>query len=286
MPTIYNTEAICLRAFPYSETSLIIHCITPDRGRVSAMAKGAKRAKSSLAGACEPLSLNQLQLKEGKSLDVLYQYQSLKPFWTIRQNMLKLACANLMAELVYTVTAEGDADSLAVFQLLKTTLLTLESPTVDASQALAHAFRFQTSLLALCGYQLSLDTCAVTHDFLDDDRSYYPFSPELSGVVTTQTNKQNDERHNDFKKTPLVNVSTITLQVLRDPLKALSSGQWQQASLTKCHRFLQYAVTYRLEQAVKSYQWLGQEIEQVILKETKQEPDGSVQKANGSSVAV
>jgi len=253
MPTIYNTEAICLKTFPYSETSLIIHCITPSQGRVRAMAKGAKRSKSPLAGACEPLSLNQLQLKAGKSLDVVYQYQSLKPFWHIRRHMLKLACANLMAELVYAVCAEGEPDSLSLFELLKHSLLTLESDTQsDTRQILALTFAFQTQLLALCGYQLSLDTCALTHEFLDDDRLYYPFSAELGGVLTVPWPEHD--------RTPVVNVSTLTLQVLRDPLAALESDLWGRADVVKLHRFLRYAVTYRLEHTIHSYQWLEQEI--------------------------
>lgn len=281
MPTIYNTEAICLRTFPYQETSLIIHCVTPEQGRISVIAKGAKRHKSPLAGACEALSLNQLQLKEGKSLDILYQYQSLKPFWNIRQNMFKLACANLMAELVYSVTAEGDADSTEVFELLKQSLLTLENPNTNDVLALAYTFCFQTTLLALCGYQLGLSTCVVTHEFLDDDRTYYPFSPELGGLVSVAPQElQHTDAENYRPNTPLVNVSLSTIQLLRDPLQALKTDVWEQANLLKVHRFLQYALTYRLEHQIKSYNWLGQELAAILGESSTVKPQDSRKRSN------
>ena len=41
-----KTEAIVLRSIRYGEADRILHLYTPDHGRVSAIAKGARRARS------------------------------------------------------------------------------------------------------------------------------------------------------------------------------------------------------------------------------------------------
>ncbi|HRR28232.1 MAG TPA: DNA repair protein RecO [Victivallales bacterium] len=43
MNRIHETQAIVLRKVPYSESSLIISCLTPDYGRLDLMVKGARR---------------------------------------------------------------------------------------------------------------------------------------------------------------------------------------------------------------------------------------------------
>lgn len=48
-------HALLLRRIPYSETSLICHFLTAEHGRISLMAKGARRAKSPFRAALAPL---------------------------------------------------------------------------------------------------------------------------------------------------------------------------------------------------------------------------------------
>jgi DNA repair protein RecO (recombination protein O) len=62
-----KTEAIVLRSIRYAEADRILHVYTPDRGRVSAIAKGARRAKSRFGARLEPFMQVQLLLREGRS---------------------------------------------------------------------------------------------------------------------------------------------------------------------------------------------------------------------------
>lgn len=45
-----KTQAIALRIAPYSRTSLVVHWLTPDHGRVTTLAKGAARPRSDFLG--------------------------------------------------------------------------------------------------------------------------------------------------------------------------------------------------------------------------------------------
>ena len=54
MPGPLKTEAIVLRSMRYGEADRILHLYTPHRGRVSAIAKGVRKAKSRFGGRLEP----------------------------------------------------------------------------------------------------------------------------------------------------------------------------------------------------------------------------------------
>ena len=67
MPGSLKTEAIVLRGIRYGEADRILHLYTPERGRVSAIAKGVRRAKSRFGGRLEPFFRLNLVLYQGKS---------------------------------------------------------------------------------------------------------------------------------------------------------------------------------------------------------------------------
>jgi DNA repair protein RecO (recombination protein O) len=66
MPGPVKTEAIVLRSLRYGEADRILHLYTPQRGRVSAIAKGVRRARSRFGGRLEPFFRLALDLHEGR----------------------------------------------------------------------------------------------------------------------------------------------------------------------------------------------------------------------------
>ncbi len=50
----YETEAVVLRTIRYSEADAVLTLMTRSRGRVSAIAKGARRTNSRLGGRLQP----------------------------------------------------------------------------------------------------------------------------------------------------------------------------------------------------------------------------------------
>lgn len=61
------TEAIVLRRTDYGEADRIINLLTPELGKVAALAKGVRKMKSKLAGGIELLAINEVTLIGGKS---------------------------------------------------------------------------------------------------------------------------------------------------------------------------------------------------------------------------
>ncbi len=66
MPGPVKTEAVVLRSIRYAEADRILHLYTPHRGRVSAIAKGVRRARSRFGGRLEPFFRLRLELHEGR----------------------------------------------------------------------------------------------------------------------------------------------------------------------------------------------------------------------------
>ena len=54
MPGSVKTEGIVLRSIRYGEADRVLHLYTPDRGRLGAIAKGVRRARSRFGGRLEP----------------------------------------------------------------------------------------------------------------------------------------------------------------------------------------------------------------------------------------
>ena len=62
----YQTEGIILKRVDFKEADRIITFITPDKGKIGAIAKGVRKPKSKLAGGIELLTISDLGLIRGK----------------------------------------------------------------------------------------------------------------------------------------------------------------------------------------------------------------------------
>ncbi len=66
MPGSLKTEAIVLRSIRYGEADRILHLYTPEYGRLGAIAKGARRARSRFGARLEPFFQIAVVLHEGR----------------------------------------------------------------------------------------------------------------------------------------------------------------------------------------------------------------------------
>ena len=62
-----HDDAFLLRSIPYSDSSLILHCLTAKHGRITLMARGARRAKSPFRAGLMPLHHLQIRWKPART---------------------------------------------------------------------------------------------------------------------------------------------------------------------------------------------------------------------------
>ena len=87
MPGPLKTEAVVLRSMRYGEADRILHVYTPMRGRVGAIAKGVRRARSRFGGRLEPYFRLNLGLHEGRSdLLTVTSAETIEPYPRLRED--------------------------------------------------------------------------------------------------------------------------------------------------------------------------------------------------------
>ena len=124
MPSkLYRDEAIVLRTYTLGEADRIIVMLTRTRGQVRAVAKGVRRTTSRFGARLEPFSMIDVQLHEGRSLDVVTQVETIEPFaGGITNDYAVFTCASTMVETAERLTEDdgdlGTADSAQQFLLL------------------------------------------------------------------------------------------------------------------------------------------------------------------------
>lgn len=189
MPT-YQTTGIIIGRTNFGEADRVIRLLTPDYGKVSAVAKGVRKLKSRNAGHLEPLGEASLMLARGRNLDTV---TSARLIWYPHQlaasyNTLSLAFA--LATAVDRLTEPGQP-SPELYATLREALQDLDTGTTNSLLELW----FKLRLLNILGYQPELTTCTICST--QDPESIYAFSPARGGIVC-----QSDTTPGDYPMNP------------------------------------------------------------------------------------
>ena len=108
MPGSTKLEAIVLRSIRYGEADRILHLLTPQRGRIGAIAKGARRARSRFGGRLEPFSRVALVLHEGRGdLLTVTGADSVDPHRPLREDAGTLDAAARSCDAVLKLFEDG-----------------------------------------------------------------------------------------------------------------------------------------------------------------------------------
>ena len=158
MPGSLRTEAIVLRSIRYGEADRILHLYTPEPGRLSAIAKGARRTRSRFGARLEPFFQLRALLYEGRSdLLTVTSAETLDAHGPLRERAASLDAAARACDAVSRLF-ETDDPSPAVFHLLANELRLLDDD--EAASRPAHQLAFRLKLLVAGGFTPQLATCA------------------------------------------------------------------------------------------------------------------------------
>jgi DNA repair protein RecO (recombination protein O) len=172
-----KTEAIVLRSMRYGEADRILHLFTPERGRLSAIAKGVRRAKSRFGGRLEPYFRLRLVLYQGRSdLLTVTSAETLEGHPRLREHGGALDGAARACDAVARMFDDHDAH-VGVYHLLANQLALLDADPARATRANALAFRLK--LLLAAGFAPQLAACASC----GESEHLAGFSGAAGGVV-------------------------------------------------------------------------------------------------------
>jgi len=137
----YNLSVIILKRQDFKEDDLLVTVYSLEKGKLTLLARGAKKIKSKLAGHLEPVSLSYLNIVDGRSIDQLIGAAMLQSYGKIKTDIDKLSAAGWFLNLLDQQTMENHPDA-RVFLLTRKYLDFLEQKSQDYAIAkLAGGFK-------------------------------------------------------------------------------------------------------------------------------------------------
>ena len=155
-----KTTAIVLRVIPFSETSCIVNLFTRDFGKITAMAKGARRPKSPFEAALDVLAICRIVFldKSSGAMGLMTEAKLERRFRAAATNLKRLYAGYYIIELLKILTDEGDSNS-NLFDLAVETINSIDSDEFEDEQLSRHLFQFELKTLELLGHLPMLTKC-------------------------------------------------------------------------------------------------------------------------------
>jgi DNA repair protein RecO (recombination protein O) len=127
---LYNVEAVNIKSNNAGEADKIITLFSKGRGKIRAVAKGARRPTSKFGGRLEIFAYNHLQLATARNLDIISQCETIESFYKLREDREKLNAGFYMVRLIDIITEDRQRND-ELFDLLLNALYALQTK-VDA----------------------------------------------------------------------------------------------------------------------------------------------------------
>jgi DNA repair protein RecO (recombination protein O) len=155
-----SASGIILRTRPLTETSLIVHWLTPELGRIATVAKGARRPKSPFAGKLDLFYAADFSFSRsrGSELHHLREVKLRETHSAIREDILKLQQAGYAAAFIEQAT-ETEFPLPEIFELVRGFLKHLCAQPPQPSDI----FALELKLLRELGLEPDLAETRLTH---------------------------------------------------------------------------------------------------------------------------
>ncbi len=234
-----RTEAICLRVIDYSETSQVVRFYSRESGKISCLAKGAKRKKSTFRGAFHFLAVYNLVRMEkmSGSLDLVTQAELVEDFHDLARDYGRYSAGCYIAEFLDTFTLDGQK----VGNLYEVTLEALHrlQKSVPLPDLL---YSFEAKALKGLGFFPRLRECGGCRKNITTSEAY--FAPRDGGVICLKCRPRDQKRFLVRRAALESLVHFGEGDMPREPVK-----RWLVDSLRS---ILDTVITYQLERTMKS----------------------------------
>jgi DNA repair protein RecO (recombination protein O) len=158
--TTLKTEAVVLRSIRYGEADRILHLYSRTRGRIGAIAKGARKPRSRFGGRLEPFFRLDLMLHEGRGdLLTVTGVSTLDGYPRLRASGPALEAGARACDAVLRLLDSAEPNPPA-YNLLCRYLAMLDDPAAERATGLETALSFRLKLALAAGFAPELASCA------------------------------------------------------------------------------------------------------------------------------
>ena len=238
----YKTQGIVLRTYDLGEADKILVLFTRNEGKISAIAKGAKKPRSRSLGGAQMFGHNQYLLYRGRNLDIVTQYEVVSAHVHLRDDLERLAYASYAVELLIETTHERDP-SPEIFDLMVWILGNIDSGRNNEAAIAVYELRLMEHL----GYRPELSRCASCGEEVTG-RCW--FDAGAGGIVCSACSPGMSQAR------PLSLGAAASLRALQDP-----ASRWQALKLSgevgaEVASALEEYIIYRTEKRLVSLEFL------------------------------
>jgi DNA repair protein RecO len=168
----FRTEAIILRRTNYGEADRILNVLTPEHGKLSAIAKGVRKAKSKLAGGLELFATCDVTILQGKTdMGTISSARLINFYGDILKEYERMQAGYEFIRLINRATATVAEPEF--YYLLRDSLVYLNALTIDYRTT---ELWFRLRYAAALGVGLNLNQTADGLRLTPEQRYEFDFS--------------------------------------------------------------------------------------------------------------
>lgn len=155
--SLVNTKGVIIKSIDYKENDKLIWAYTEKLGKITFIARGAKKSKSRNLSITLPLCFADYTFFKGRNLYNLQEGKILNSFQGLLNNLEKLTYSSYICELIDICVQDSEVNEV-LFRDFITCLYLLNTDAMDY-ELLIRAFELR--LLGMTGYGLQFDKCSI-----------------------------------------------------------------------------------------------------------------------------
>lgn len=236
---IFKVKGIVIKEMVYKETDKIITLMTDKFGKISCMAKGAKKNSSPILASTQFLVYSEFLLYKGTSFYHINSSEMLESFYSLKVDYEKLERAYEVTKALYKVAYENE-DSEELLSLYLNTLFVISNKDKD--------FRFVFSvfkLKAMCivGYTPNMYKCSKCNEVMvNKDRIITTYFDKTTNSVECKNcyEKSKSEDIQNARKYRQISDATLVaiLYTISSPVKKVFGFELKEKELKEFEDFV------------------------------------------------
>ena len=153
--SLIKTKGIIIAENNLNDYDKMLTILTPGSGKISCLAKGARRTKSLLLAGTQFLCFGEYMLYKGSEVYRMNSCETIELFYNLRIDFDKLRYASLITKMVNDVTTENQ-NSYKILRLFLNTLYTISEKNKNLDLVLSI---FEMKLISIIGFKPIINEC-------------------------------------------------------------------------------------------------------------------------------
>ena len=193
---LLKVKGVVIKETPFNDNDKIITLMTDSLGKISCMAKGAKKTNSALLASCQLLVYSEFVLYKGTSFYHINSAESIDTFYNLRTDYDKLEKAYEITKILSSLTIENEEDTQDILSLYLNSLYVISKDLYNFEYVTSV---FKLKMLSLIGYSPNIAYCSNCNKKMISDENheyYYSFNTNsaLCGNCYTKITKDAKEK--------------------------------------------------------------------------------------------